>query len=361
MIVWCRKAGLNVAAIAGLLAAVATGPAHAEDGELTVFDWPGYEDPGFHPLYTDKHGDSPTFAFYADEEEALQKLRAGFKADVAHPCSQSISRWREAGVIEPIDPARITDWNNIMPAFKAMPGLVTTADGKAWLIPFEWGSTAILYNSDKVTADDVKSVKVFADPRFEGRIALPDNVDDAYALASLSLGIKDWTAMTDEQFAAASEFLRAAHKNARLYWAEGTELAQAFATGEIDLAWSWNEVYSTLKKEGRAVGFNTDAAEGISTWVCGYVLLAGGPGNKDKAYDYLNAIIDQRVSPYIVSEWGYGHSNAAGMASVDKTILAEGGLADAETFSRNTLFQSPLPENLRQKMIAEFEKIKAGY
>ena len=28
---------------------------------------------------------------------------------------------------------------------------------------------------------------------------------------------------------------------------------------------------------------------------------------------------------------------------------------------RNTLFQSPMPMELRQKMIAEFEKIKAGY
>jgi spermidine/putrescine-binding protein len=348
-------------ALAAISAGAMFSPASAEDGELLVFDWAGYEDPAFHPAYTEKHGDSPTFTFFADEEEAFQKIRTGFKADVAHPCSQSITRWRDAGILEPIDPARIAEWNNILPAFKEMPDLMTSADGKAWLIPFEWGSTAVLFNTEKVKAEDLKSLKALADPRYEGRVAIPDNVDDAYALASLTLGIKDWTKMTDEQFAAASDFLRKLHKNVRLYWTEGTELAQAFASGEVDLAWSWNEVFSTLKKEGRPVGFKTETEEGMSTWVCGYSLLAGGPGNKDKAYDYLNAIIDPKVSPYIVSEWGYGHSNAVGMASVDKAILAEGGLDSAETFANNTLFQSPLPEALRQKMVAEYEKIKAGY
>ena len=34
-------------------------PALAAD-TLTVFDWSGYEDPAFHPAYTEKHGGSPT-------------------------------------------------------------------------------------------------------------------------------------------------------------------------------------------------------------------------------------------------------------------------------------------------------------
>ena len=34
---------------------------------------------------------------------------------------------------------------------------------------------------------------------------------------------------------------------------------------------------------------------------------------------------------------------------------------DVDAFVANTLFQSPMPTELRQKMIAEFEKIKSGY
>jgi len=69
---------------------VAPMAASAADSELTVFDWAGYEDPAFHPAYVEKNGDSPTFAYFGDEEEAFQKLRTGFRADIGHPCSQSV-------------------------------------------------------------------------------------------------------------------------------------------------------------------------------------------------------------------------------------------------------------------------------
>ncbi|MBN9547654.1 MAG: polyamine ABC transporter substrate-binding protein, partial [Alphaproteobacteria bacterium] len=78
------------------LAAVVTvgaGAAHAlaeGGGDLVVFDWSGYEDPLLHPAYTAKYNAEPTFSFFGDEDEAFEKMRAGFKADIAHPCSQSV-------------------------------------------------------------------------------------------------------------------------------------------------------------------------------------------------------------------------------------------------------------------------------
>ena len=42
-------------------------------------------------------------------------------------------------------------------------------------------------------------------------------------------------------------------------------------------------------------------------------------------------------------------------------MLQEKGYDDVEKFVDKTLFQSPVPAELKLKMIAEFEKIKAGY
>ena len=78
------------ASCAAIIAASAVTGLQAADKSLTVFDWSGYETPDFHPAYVEKHADSPKFTYFGDEEEALQKLKAGFRADVAHPCSQSI-------------------------------------------------------------------------------------------------------------------------------------------------------------------------------------------------------------------------------------------------------------------------------
>lgn len=348
------------AALVTVLALGATLPAFAAD-TLTVFDWSGYEDPAFHTAYTEKHGNSPDFSFFGDEEEAFQKLRSGFKADVAHPCSQSVVKWREAGLLEPLDTSKLTSWNDILPNFKTMKNLMTSEDGTAWFIPFEWGNTVLTYRTDTVKPEEVASLKAFADPKFKDRVSIGDNVDDAYALASLAIGLKDWTQMTDAQFAEASAFLRDVHKNVRLYWTDNTDLSQAMASGEVDLAWAWNETATTLQAESQPVAIKKDTAEGLSTWVCGYSRLKGAEGSADLAYDYLNAVTAPDVAAYMVESWGYGHSNAKGMAAVDPKILAEKGYADVDAFVANTLFQSPMPTELRQKMIAEFEKIKSGY
>jgi spermidine/putrescine transport system substrate-binding protein len=49
------------------------------------------------------------------------------------------------------------------------------------------------------------------------------------------------------------------------------------------------------------------------------------------------------------------------LASIDAAVVEAQGYADVEKFVDKTLFQAPVPAALKQKMIEEFEKIKAGY
>ncbi len=350
---------MTALALASTLMTPAT--ARAAGSDLVVFDWAGYELPEFHPKYTEKHGDAPTFAFFGDEDEAFEKMRSGFKADLAHPCSQSVVKWRDAGLLQPLDTSKITAWKDLNPGIMKMKNLATSEDGTAWFMPWDWGNSQLTYNSEKVDEKDIQSLKSLADPKFQGRVSIPDNVDDAYALASLVIGLKDWTQMTDEQFKQASDFLRQVHKNVRLYWTDTTNIVQALTGGEIDLAWAWNDATAQSVLAGSPIKAKPDTQEGISTWVCGYVRLKDAPGNADLAYDYLNAINEPDVANVLVKDWGYGQANAKGMAAVDAKLLKEKGYDDVDKFVDKTLFQSPIPTELKQKMIAEFEKIKAGY
>ncbi len=355
-----RRIALSVALAAALLGSAAA-IAVAEDSELVIFDWSGYEAPEFHPGYTAKYGQSPTFTFFGDEDEALEKLRAGFKTDLAHPCSQSVVKWREAGLLEPLDTSKITAWKDLNPGIMAMKNLATDDKGTVWFMPWDWGNTLLTYNSEKVSPDDIKSLKSLADPKFKDRVSIGDNVDDAYALGALAIGLKDWTQMTDEQFKQASDFLRQVHKNVRLYWTDNTDIVQAMSGGEVDLAWAWNDAAVQSALAGAPIKNTRDTVEGQSTWVCGYVRVKNAPGSADKAYDFLNAINAPEVASYLLSDWGYGHADAKSMASIDPAVVAEKGYADVDKFVDKTLFQAPVPAELKQKMIEEFEKIKAGY
>lgn len=339
--------------------ALTAGMAMAADADLVVFDWAGYEDPEFYTAYTAKYGDGPTFAFFGDEEEAFQKLRSGFKADAVHPCSQSVPKWIEAGLLAPLDTSRIERWNDLETSFRDIPAF--QKDGKYYFVPVDWGNTATTYNTELLSESDVQSLQAFADPKNAGRISLPDNVDDAYALGFLAIGVKDWASATDEQFKAASDFLRKVHKNVRTYWSDGASLAQLMQSGEVYLAWAWNETFSTMSYEGHPIAMKRDTDEGSSSWVCGYSRLADAPGSEDKFYDFINAWLEPVSAEYIVNSWGYGHSNAAVMAMMSAEDLAAVGLETSEKLRAGTLWQGPVPSELREKMIAEFELIKAGF
>src|SRR5690606_15827478 len=116
-----------------ILASAIAGPVFAADPELTVFDWAGFEVPALFQGYVDKNGDSPTFALYGDDDEAFQKIASGFKADTVHPCSQMVSKYRDAGLIEPWDTSKIPNFDKIDPKF--LDSEVYKDDEGVWYIP----------------------------------------------------------------------------------------------------------------------------------------------------------------------------------------------------------------------------------
>ena len=334
--------------------ALLAGPALAQDGDLIVFDYSGFEDPSFHADYVEKNGASPEFAFFGDEDEALQKLRSGFKADVSHVCAGSVNKWIDAGILEPWDTSKIERYGEID---SNLTGQDIAGSGDVYFVPVDFGSTAIAYNTENVPAEDVNTLQVFQNPAYAGKVTMPDNVDDAYALAYLATGVTDWTQATDEQFQAASDWLRATHPNIRTYWTDPAELAQLLSSGEVDAAWAWNETLPTMAEEGFPIGFQRQAAEGSSLWLCGYVNLANGPGSEDKAYDFVNAMLSPSSSDALIDA-GYGQSTMVSTGAVDAETLAASGLED---IASPVLAQLPMDPALRDKQSEEFEKIKAGF
>ena len=331
-------------------------PAMAADPELIVFDWAGFESENLIAAYVEKHGQMPTYAFFGDDDEAFQKVASGFRADVAHPCSQMVSKYRDAGLIEPWDVSRIPEFANIEPRF--LESEIFADSTGVWYIPTDYAYTAVAWNTAQVPPEDVESLQVFLDPKYAGRISLPDNTDDVWALALLATGVDDWDGLTEAQYAAAAAWLREAHANVRTYWADPSELSQLMATGEVLVAWSWNDSIALMREEGFDVGFQRKAAEGASTWFCGYVNLANSPGSEDKAYDFINAWMEHRSARGLLDDFGYSHVNAAAMAGIPLEDLAA---ADVDPIDTTLLTQTPIDHRMRDRMLAEFEKIKAGF
>lgn len=342
---------LAIATVLGL-----SGGAFAADPELTVFDWAGWGIPGISAKYVEKYGDSPTYSFFGNDDEAFQKVSSGFKADLAHPCVGNLPRYRDAGLIEPWDVSKITEFSNIHPSL--MSSSVVKDDQGVWFIPSDYAYTAIAYNTKKVKPEEVASLQVFVDPKFAGRVSLPDNADDVWALAFLATGVTDWSNVTDKQFTAAADWLRQVHPNVRAYWADPAEMSQLMATGEVLVAWSWNDGVAAVKSGGFPVGFNRTPKEGASNFYCGYVNIKDAPGSEEKVYDFMNSFLDNGSAKAIVEAIGYAISNDAALKTLSEDELKAAYLDPVEG---TMLTQTPLPDKFRKRMLKEFENIKAGF
>jgi spermidine/putrescine-binding protein len=339
------------------------GPALAQfdntpsDPDLWVFTWAGYEYDRFMPQYVEKYGMVPTFSFFAEEEEAFQKLRNDFTPDAAHPCTASVGRWRDAGLLKPIDTSRLIHWDDYFPTLKTIKGV--EYGGETFLMPWDWGNSSILYREDLVEIDGEESYSLLLDERYAGRMAMYDSVDAMTAAAGLIAGVANPFDMNDEEMAATREVMRQIHKNMLFYWTDQSSVEQAIASGELVASWAWNDAAENLKRQGLPVRF-MNPKEGVMTWLCGVVRLAEGEGSEDKLYEFLNAMSSPQSGAALIETYSYGHANRKSFELADQQVIAELGFTDVDSFMATGNFYDEIAPDQREKLITMFDEVKAG-
>jgi spermidine/putrescine-binding protein len=100
--------------------------------------------------------------------------------------------------------------------------------------------------------------------------------------------------------------------------------------------------------------------EGILTWVCGLVLIEGGPGDEQAKYDFIDAMTAPESGQFFIDTYGYGHSNMKAFEAVPLKRLEELGISSPTALFAQGVFIAEIEPSLREKYIAMFEQVKAG-
>lgn len=336
-----------------LAAALLAAPAFAED-KLSYFTWSGYELPDFNQSYLAAHPEGLDISMFGDDDDAFTKVKAGFHPDVAHPCYDKISRWAAAGLIQPIETAKIANWDSIFPVFRTLPDL-QAGDGKVWMVPWDWGNTSILYRTDLIKNPEM-SWNLLWDPQYAGRMATIDAVHDTPLVAALLAGVNPFD-MSEADMEKVADKLRQQRPLLTSYTTDMTSVEQALASGELAAAMTWNASAVALKAQGVPVEF-MNPKEGMLTWTCGFVMLKDIK-NVDQAYAFINSRLEPASGQHLIEAYGYGASTATAFAQVPKEKLEELKLpADPETMLKTTVFTGPMKQ--APELAKMFERVKAG-
>lgn len=347
-----RRRLLKMMGAAGLgLAATSWSRNALAENNLTILSWSGYDIPEMAPSYYGTHP-APDFTLMGSDEEGFQKVHAGFRPDLGHHTSFIVGKYRDAGLLKPIDRSRLTHIDDYFPELEQ----IVTTDGKLWEAPLSWGNSSVIYRQDQVEVMD-ESWGLLWDERYAGRIASRDSLEGLLIVGGLYTNAADPWAMTDAELEKARDALIAQKPLLRFYWSSQTDLEQAFANGEIVAAYGWNASVAMLRKQGIDMAL-MKCKEGIVTWTDGLVRMNGGNASDDLAYEFINAYMAPEVGSFLINSYGYGSGNSKAYAAVSADRLTELGITDPDVVISTSKFQRELSAETRQRYQVVFDEVK---
>lgn len=323
-----------------------------EPNELTVLEWGGYEAPDFWTDFADANPDTDvSFELGNNDADILGLMEGGSEADIFHFYTGWQQFYVDEGLVQEIDTSKLTNWDKVPESFKAMGQI----NGKQYYIPWDWGFTSILYNSDKV--DEVTSWDALFNADYSGHIAMWDDGPAAVTTSSYIHGY-DETAITDEQLASIEQEWKQQKPLNLHYWdSEYENLCPEVMSGDIWVAYAWQGCYATALYEGTPVAY-ANPTEGRNSWV-GLYGISASSDSPELALEFLDAKLAEKTCGNAVTLFYYGCANADVMAAVEDPVLVEAFSIDDPSILENTNFTPLVTADQRDAWTAMWTRVKA--
>ena len=268
----------------GLGALLASTSLASADGVLNIYNWGNYTSPEMIAQFTADTGIAVTITDYDSNDTALARVRQGGHGfDIVVPSHSYVQRWIAEGLLQPLDPAIVTDRGNIAPQWVD----VDFDPGREYTVPWQWGTTGILVNTS-VYGGDINTADVILNPpaELDGRINVIPEMSDVLAMVVYAVGGTDsctddmnvWRAVRDALMAAKPHWLALDY---------GT--IDSYVTGDIAAGVYWNGASMRARFQNADLAYGYPAT-GYPMWMDNAGVLADAE-NRDNAMIFINYIL----------------------------------------------------------------------
>ncbi|MCR5519545.1 MAG: ABC transporter substrate-binding protein [Bacteroidales bacterium] len=302
---------------------------------LKVYNWSDYIDesvlPEFEQWYKDQTGEDITVVYQTFDvnETMLSKIEKGHEDyDVVCPSDYIIERMLNNGLILPLDFASIPDSINYIALnkspymLKMFKEINPDIDANEYSVPYMWGTTGIIYNTDVVSAEEAGTWDIIRNPKYNGQVLIKDAPRDVYGpvliylkqkeLAEGSVTLQDLMKdSSDESIAAVEAYLKEVKEGVLGWEADFGKDQMTKGRGVISLNWSGDAVWAI--EEAAAVGVNLDyivPEEGSTVWFDGWVIPKYAKNIKAASY-FIDFMCRPDIAIRNMEETGYVAANGA--------------------------------------------------
>lgn len=311
-----------------------SGSAAGDSGEKTklyVVNWKDYasDDADYVKQFEEENNCEIVNTYMDSEEDLLTRLKtsgAG-EIDVCLPNCSILPAAIKAGLLEPIDTSKLTNFDSLFERFKTQEECFGE-DGQMYAVPFVWGSTGIAYNTE-LMSEAPTSLNVLFDESLAGKITFRDDYNDAVMVAAMVLG-QDPNDPSDLE--AIKEKLIEQKKLNKTYWQTGDEFSKLFAAGQVEVGLMWSGQSATMKNEGEPIGYVVPE-DGAIGWVDNWGIPANSQ-NKDLAYKFIDFMLSKDVQyDWAANKGGPSPANQSAAEAIDPEYAAACGM-DEESLNR---------------------------
>lgn len=335
------------------------GAAHAET--LKLLTWKGYAPQKLIDTFEKETGIKVEVTF-SNNEEMIAKLRAtrGAGFDLAQPSQDRISSVQaKYKIYQALDYSKIKSDLFIPSMLKAVKKN-TLVKGKSYAVPFCWGTSGLIVNSDK--APEADSWKALLDSKYAGRVSYrlkrPILIATAFALGydpfALYNDIPAYEAMLEK----VADALIKAKPVVKNYWANGDSLLESMRSEEVFVAMAWDAGGWKLHVDNKAIDFKAPK-EGALGWIDTFAIPAKAK-NVDAAYKWINFVMKPENAGYFSSEEKYATASKDALKFTDAAVAANFARSFPQETIDNIKWYPPVPAKLESLEGKILDKIKAA-
>jgi len=298
------------------------------EGTLNLIAWEGYAQPQWVIPFTKSTGCKVNVKYAGSSSEMVSLMAngGGHQYDLVSASGDADLRLIYGGNVKPVNMKLIPSWSQFRPFLKA-PSF-NTINGVHYGVSYEFGPNVLLY-STKTFATAPTSWSVLYNSAYKGKVTVPDNpiqiADAALYLAKTkpSLGITDPYELTQPQFNAAVNLLKAQHPLVKKYWDLASQEISLFQNGEVVVGAAWPYQTNTLQAAGAKVA-DTIPSEGATGWADSWLLATNAP-HPNCAYEWMAYASTPKVQAEEAIYFGETPANTQACAIMDS--LQKGGCA----------------------------------
>lgn len=349
------KKSMRLAAALAVVLGLAATPAPAQDkigGEINILSWGNYIDFAL-PSFEEKHGVKINIDYYADEQEAMNKIRAAGVGthDVVFLGAGFEDIAIKQSLIVPLDESRVPSLADVYQPLKKMKD-----DGKLYCATYSFGLNGLVVYDPAKTAKQIASWKDVYSGEYKGRIGKIDKSNEQIWRTALSLGMK-YGPLTEEQFQQIEAKLLENMKQVRTIYGHYDQMAQLLASGEIWLADADDGGARQAKAKGLPIEI-TYPQEGLTAWYDGPCIVAEAP-HAEAAYAFINHMMSPEIQARLPKELGYAPANGKALELVDADTRKTMDLDTLVANISKIQFQYNLGADFDKRAIQIWEKAKS--